>query len=703
MVIFLLFIGSLFAVAAFPLPAAGVMDLSSLPVLCDCGDAFSSSRQLGAHKRHCRTVRRAASLDLSMILPTAAVDAAEDELLDKSSTSASAAGSNIFGSESASVASGRSVAATADEDGVDEIEGPGDTALLDALGIIHLPCAPDPHFAEEEGLSADLCAEELEEELAADAPEHEAVKLLPCVYALHLQVPLFFKHSHPPSPAPRCSLCTLPPTRFSHSPAPLSSKDKMFAFLSGKGVSASMGLYGLTSRLGMSGNAHDELVKYLKANITDIHDAISMRALFQSEKARQLCAEGLKIEGVVLPIPLQFNLTGADGATNSYCGSLNDVMAQLKAHLLDPAFVSPPLQGPRFAHIFSGANGVDNLANSAAGQELDAYLQARWLATDAAGNRTDPVHLRAIARLPVALPADAALYLHTIPCALFCDGYAASEQLHVGFIQYRLKLGTVHPELAFLTSSYLLAGVSQSPVLGERVTDAQRQQFNDLHSEMLSKLGWVHFYEDQFVVLPHADVAHLGIGGKQGDYHVFKLALLGLMLDNGEVQKVAWTKNCLLCNALNTVQLQAPPPPLMQPPQCPRCSAVHLPGRDPKMFGMALDLYEISRLYGPGGPVESAIAPPISEVTKQQHKGHVREAQDTLSRLGYNANVTAPAFSAVRLPPSQLPYFAWGGGVKHMCGLPLMSFMFDLLHTSELVRVCALKPLVFALLPNPRI
>jgi hypothetical protein len=99
---------------------------------------------------------------------------------------------------------------------------------------------------------------------------------------------------------------------------------------------------------------------------------------------------------------------------------------------------------------------------------------------------------------------------------------------------------------------------------------------------------------------------------------------------------------------------------------------------------VALKCYDIINHYKPGGLVESASSVPLSLEEVSAHKKEVAAAMDTLTKLGFTALCSTPAFSKTWLPDSQLQWFAWGGGIPGLCGQPLMSFMFDLLHTVEL-------------------
>jgi hypothetical protein len=209
-------------------------------------------------------------------------------------------------------------------------------------------------------------------------------------------------------------------------------------------------------------------------------------------------------------------------------------------------------------------------------------------------------------------------------------------------------------------------------------------RFHDLHAETWAKLGWSHFFDDKYVALSHEEVAHMGLPSKPGDVHIFKLALLGLLLDNGEVRSLARTHNCLICNQINTEQVifNVAVPPFAP---CVRCGTPHpaLP-QNSQRFDVALMYWEIINHYKPGGVIESASAVPLSAADITFHKKKVSEAQAALVKLGFTPLASVTAFSKTWLPDSQLQWFAWGGGIPALCGQPLLAFMFDLLHTVEL-------------------
>lgn len=114
-------------------------------------------------------------------------------------------------------------------------------------------------------------------------------------------------------------------------------------------------------------------------NISELQAAVSTNSLFTAETARKHVGEGLRLQGIAAPTPRTFTLVG-DGSENTttMSASIGDVMGQLRLHLLQPTHPSPPLVNPAFVHIFSGQGGpsIDNMANSPAGRELEAYLQS---------------------------------------------------------------------------------------------------------------------------------------------------------------------------------------------------------------------------------------------------------------------------------------------------------------------------------------
>ena len=59
-------------------------------------------------------------------------------------------------------------------------------------------------------------------------------------------------------------------------------------------------------------------------------------------------------------------------------------------------------------------------------------------------------------------------------------------------------------------------------------------------------------------------------------------------------------------------------------------------------------------------------------------------AQENLKRLGFTQLASTPAFSSTHIPDKQLQWFGWGGCIPELCGMPLLTFMFDILHTVEL-------------------
>jgi hypothetical protein len=260
--------------------------------------------------------------------------------------------------------------------------------------------------------------------------------------------------------------------------------------------------------------------------------------------------------------------TGRDGDDDTYSACLLDVGYQLKHHLLNPPANSPPLIDPRTSHVFPGAeSNVDNFANSPAGKEYNVYLQKLWVQRDESGGWASKLRRNVEAKFP-----DRVLHFIPILAGLFGDGLAISEGLHASLFQLRIKLGTFHPALAFLPSLCLLAGLCEKPVLGDKARAETTVNFNDLHSEIWAKLGFSHFFDDQFVALPWEDVAHLGVPGKAGEVVVFKLCLFGLMLDNGEARAMFGTQNCLICTGIGP---SSPGVPAPASAACARCAFLH--------------------------------------------------------------------------------------------------------------------------------
>ncbi len=448
------------------------------------------------------------------------------------------------------------------------------------------------------------------------------------------------------------------------------------ALLSPPGICASIGLYGVLSQHGVSGNGYEIIVDHLYNNVGEISCALETGTLLKTADAvRGKIEKGLALQGVPPSTKEFLRLKGAGHDADTLASlSRCDVLAQLREHLLTPALPSPPLNGRSFVHLFSSGTGksIDNLANSNAGREFDGSLQLAWKEKGAAG-WSDPLH-----RLVERQYPGRAHHLHVVQSCVFIDAFAASEGMKAEFYQGRIKLGTVHPELAFLTSTYLLSGVAKKVALPERATDETRMRHNDLHAEMWAKLGWKPFFTDQFVALSHDEVTHLGLPGSAGDIHIFKLALLGLLLDNGEVRSVVGTHGCLLCNELTKYKVPVPPSPAAP---CPLCKKSHAPhSHDGRRFDLALEQYEIIHLFNPGGVVASAgglAAPQLSPVVQAQHATYVSDAQQTLSNLGFNSDISVPALSTHWLPKEHMKYFAWGGAIAALCGQPLLCFMFE--------------------------
>ena len=446
------------------------------------------------------------------------------------------------------------------------------------------------------------------------------------------------------------------------------------ALLSPLGVCASIELYGVLSDQGVSGNGYEKIVAHLYKNSSGIVDALETGTLFRTADAvRGKIHKGLELQGVPSATKESLRLQGAGRDADTLASlSRSDVLAQLREHLLQPDLPSPPLSGPPFVHLFSNNKSTDNMANSRAGLEFNASLQRSWKEMGAAG-WVDPLHRIVERQYPGKTH-----HLHVVQSCVFIDAFAASEGMKAEFYQGRIKLGTVHPELAFLTSTYLLSGIAKKVALPERVSDETRMRHNDLHAEMWAKLGWEPFFTDQFVALSHDEVKHLGLPGSAGDIHIFKLALLGLLLDNGEVRSVVGTQGCLLCNELTKNKVPVAPSPAAP---CPLCQKSHAPhALDGRRFDLALQQYEIIYTFKPDGVVASAGgpgAPRLSPAEQAHHAALVSRAQQTLSNLGFNSDISAPALSRHWVPTQHIKYFAWGGAIAALCGQPLLCFMFE--------------------------
>jgi hypothetical protein len=409
---------------------------------------------------------------------------------------------------------------------------------------------------------------------------------------------------------------------------------------------------------------------------------VAANKFFTADTVRGYIATALMMQGMNPPVavPLYLPGDGFDAATN-FSAASSCVMGHLRQCLLRKSDPSPPLRDPSYVHLFTGQGGpnVDNIANSKAGVLFNASLQTAWARKGPDNAWADPLHARVEKEYPGVKH-----HLHVVFACAFGDGFAAGEGLHVGFFQMRLKLCTMNPELAFMTSSYLMAGLAETASMGDRASDATKMRFHDLHAETWAKLGWANFFDDKFVALSHDEVAHMGLPSSPGDIHIFKLALIGIMLDNGEVRSLARTFNCLLCNELNTEKVVFGAV-LHPPPPCVRCGAIH-PCAQPKQqrFDLALDHYELINLLKPGGVMEASSPVPLTPIEVASNATAVKTAQAALKQLGFTPLASTLAFSSTWLPQKQLQWFGWGGGIPALCGQPLLTFMFDLLHTVEL-------------------
>lgn len=385
---------------------------------------------------------------------------------------------------------------------------------------------------------------------------------------------------------------------------PIHPADKRSAALADilrrRSMAVNFDLYGLLSDAGLSGNAYDKLIKWLKDenNMDRLSDAVKTRKLYFSDAVRGIistclvndgCSEYPHGKGTVAGLKhVEFTLQGAAGASEKYSACIADVTYQLTNHLLHPAVNSPPLISPPTGHVFCGpGSDVDNFANSPAGKEYDDYLQRLWAQREgggggggaAGGEWGSELHRKVEAQFPGRVH-------HFVPvlAALFGDALAITEGLHASLFQLRIKLGTFHPALAFLSSLCLLAGLCEKPTLGDKATERGTSHYNDLHAHIWAELGFSHFFDDKFVVLPWEKVAYLGIAGSAGDVVVFKLCLFGLMLDNGSCDAAH------LLRAPPAPAAPPPPPPVTpMPPQPPTALLCRRSARafwDPKLLNM---------------------------------------------------------------------------------------------------------------------
>jgi hypothetical protein len=441
-------------------------------------------------------------------------------------------------------------------------------------------------------------------------------------------------------------------------------------------------------------------------------------------------------------------LGGASGTEVAYSACKVDVSYQLKYFLTNPNATGTPLIDPPTGHVFSGAGGpVDNFCNSPLGIKYNAWLQRLWerREPDGGGGHGGAPWASALHnRVEQQYPGRNHIFI-PIMAGLFADALAVSEQLHASLFQVRIKLGSFHPALADFSSLTLLAGLCEKPTLGEKPSDEAKASFNDLTAEIYAKLAWPHFYDDVYVALPWEDVSHLNIPGRVGDICVFKLCLYIMMLDNGEARTLFGTQNCLLCTAIGPVPPPTHPSFLADPGKCPNCcAAAHRPRYAVVPVGFTVEgegvlpnteVVEVLGEVEGGGAgtyrvnLSQQVAPRVlvggffgqiedttltlysnphafsdavmlyeakcvaqATIAEVKKKGgataglasDVTRVNNALSSLGFSANRGRSAFDRASLPPAQLPYFSWGGGVAALCGNPLFVVLFELLHTLQL-------------------
>jgi hypothetical protein len=82
--------------------------------------------------------------------------------------------------------------------------------------------------------------------------------------------------------------------------------------------------------------------------------------------------------------------------------------------------------------------------------------------------------------------------------------------------------------------------------------------------------------------------------------------------------------------------------------------------------------------------MEASSPVPLTPIEVASNAAAVKTAQAALKQLGFTPLASTLAFSSTWLPQKQLQWFGWGGGIPALCGQPLLTFMFDLLHTVEL-------------------
>lgn len=118
-------------------------------------------------------------------------------------------------------------------------------------------------------------------------------------------------------------------------------------------------LYGLLSKAGLSGNAYDLLIDWLKdeENLASLTDAVNTKKLYKADAVRRTLSRCLVLDGCeayqhgksviagVQDVTFTLNTGGDDADTYSAC--LLDVSYQLEHHLLHPPANSPPLIDPR--------------------------------------------------------------------------------------------------------------------------------------------------------------------------------------------------------------------------------------------------------------------------------------------------------------------------------------------------------------------
>ena len=486
----------------------------------------------------------------------------------------------------------------------------------------------------------------------------------------------------------------------------------------------------------------------VEENFAALQTAVQSKTLYKADTVRGKINRALELDGCPAHVhgkglvagakPATFFLksgTGDEAATVEYSACVLDTGYQLAHHLLHPAAASPPLNSPPTGHIFSGAgSAVDNFCNSPAGEEYNKWLQAHWAARTPSGDGwASALHGKVEEQFPGRR--------HTfipILAGLFGDALAVSEQLHAGLFQMRIKLGSFHPALAHLASLCLLAGLCEKPVLGDKATPEATSNFNDLYAQIFAQLGWPHFFDTNYVALPWEKLSHLNIPGQPGDICVFKLCLFALMLDNGEARTLFGTQNCLLCTGIGPKPAEPHPIFTAPPGVCPCCQATHKPRCAVVPLGYVVEgegvaegtkvvrevsagVYEVSvaqdlppralsggffgsivgntltlfsnphsfedalKLYEAKTALRAAIGVTAAgggEVGALEAK--VGAVNAALRRHGFNADRTVTAFSGSLLPPAQLPFFSWGGGVRALCCNPMLTVLFELLHTLQL-------------------